>query len=197
MDENYLENFCLEKTRGNNILDLILSNNPSLIGQVYTLISKGISDHNLVEVTINHSYTQPQKVGPKQVPYTNKFHQFDLSKADSEDWLRYETELRNIDFETITQEMNVEQKLSKLYDILEKATAKVFIKKKEFKDKDEDEENEDMGKSKPKNKIPKEIRLLMRQKKELSDRIKKSNHWLKTLRLTKELGMKEALLSEK
>ena len=42
-----------------------------------------------------------------------------------------------------------------------------------------------------KNKIPKDVRLLMRQKHELSERIKKSNHWLKTVKLTKELEAKE------
>ena len=46
-------------------------------------------------------------VGNKEVPYTKKFHQFDLSKADNEDWLRYKTALRDNDFEAITQDMNV------------------------------------------------------------------------------------------
>ena len=36
----------------------------------------------------------------------------------------------------------------------------------------------------------------MRQKRELSERIQKSENWLKTLRLTKELEAKEALLTE-
>ena len=91
--------------------------------------------------------------------------------------------------------MNVEQKLIKLYDILEQATAFIFVKKKEFIENEEEEKNE-KNKKKAKNKIPKEIRLLMRQKKDISQRILKSNHWLKTLRLTKDLAEKESLLTQ-
>ena len=59
-------------------------------------------------------------------------------------------------------------------------------------------ENENENeKKKVMNKIPKNVRLLMRQKHEPSERIKKSNHWLKTLRLTKQLEAKEVELSEK
>ena len=132
MEENFLENLCLTPTRGGNILDLILSNDPGLIGEVYTLISHGISDHNLLEVTINHPYTEQKKSEPKEVPYSNKFHQYDLNKADHEDWTRYEAELRYIDFDTITNSLNVEQKLSKFYEILEHVTAAIFVKKKQF-----------------------------------------------------------------
>ena len=84
----FLENYCLTPTRGHNILDLILSNSPGLVGPIFTIISKGISDHNLIEVSIDHPYTKPQKIGPRSVPYNTKFHQYELSKADDEDWLR-------------------------------------------------------------------------------------------------------------
>ena len=113
-----MENFCLVPTRGHNILDLVLCNNPSLVGQIYTLISKGISDHDLLEIRIDHPYTRPQDDGPRDVPYINKFHQYDLLKADEEDWMRYEAELLDVDFDTTTEGMNVEQKVTKMYDIL-------------------------------------------------------------------------------
>ena len=196
MYENFIENFCFTPTRGQNILDLILCNNPGLVGQIYTLISKGISDHNLLELCINHPYTRPQDDGPREVPYINKFHQYDLLKADEEDWMRYKAELMDIDFDTATEGRNVEEKLCKMYEILEKATALIFIKKKEYIE-NEEEEKEENEKKKVKNNIPKNVRLLMRQKHELSERIKKSNHRLKTLRLTKQLEAKEVELSEK
>ena len=65
MNENFLENFCLIPTRGSNILDLILSNDP---GQIYTVVSKGISDHNLLEINIEHPYTRPTESGSREVP---------------------------------------------------------------------------------------------------------------------------------
>ena len=109
--------------------------------------------------------------------------------------MRYEAELREIDFDTLTEGMNVQQKLSKLYEILEKVTAFIFIKKKEFIENEEDLK-EQKEKKRSKNKIPKDIRLLMRQKREVSERIKNSNHWLCTLRLTEGLEAKEDLLTE-
>ena len=90
MEENFPDNYCLTPTRGCNILDLIVSNDPGLIGQVYTLISNGISD--LLEVSINHPYTQQKKSGPREVPYSTIFHQYDLNNADHEDWMRYAAE---------------------------------------------------------------------------------------------------------
>ena len=162
MNENFLENFCLIPTRGSNILDLILSNDPGLIGQIYTVVSKGISDHNLLEINVEHPYTRPTESGSREVPYSNTFHQYNLQMADEEDWLRYKAELMEVDFHTITKGMNVEQKLSKLYSIFESATALIFTKKKELITNEEDKEEND-EKKRSKNKIPKDIRLLMRQ----------------------------------
>ena len=85
MNENFLENFCLTPTRNSDILDLVLSNDPSLIGQIFTVVSKGISDHNLLEVNIDHSYMRPKETGDNQVPYMNRFHEYNLHKADKED----------------------------------------------------------------------------------------------------------------
>ena len=110
--------------------------------------------------------------------------------------MRYKAELMEVGFDTITEGMNVEQKLSKLYSILESATALIFTEKKEIITNEEAKEEND-EKKRSKNKIPKDIRLLMRQIMEISERIKKSNYWLRTVNLTKELEAKEAILAEK
>ena len=81
-------------------------------------------------MSINHPYTQPQKPSSRQVPYTTKFHEYEINKADEEDWLRYEAELMEVDFDSLTASMNVKQKLDKFCEILEKATAAVFTRKK-------------------------------------------------------------------
>ena len=69
--------------------------------------------------------------------------------------MRYEAELIEVDFDTTTEGMYVEQKLFKLYCILENITALVFQKSKEFIAEGEKKE-EDKNK-KNKSKIPKEI----------------------------------------
>ena len=169
MEENFIENYFLVPTRGKNILDLCLSNNPTLIGKVVSTISKNISDHNLMDIELNHQYNQPKETKTKEKPYTTNLHQYDIMNADEEDWLRWRSLVEEVNFDKDTEEMNVEEKMKTFYSILEDVAAKVF-KKKEYSDEPDD----DVKKSK--NKIPKEVRLLMRQIKDISNRIKVSNN---------------------
>ena len=195
MEEHFLENLSLSPTRGLNILDLILSNNPHMIGPISVTISKAMSDHSLLEFQLNHPYTQPQGEGQRETPYTNNFHKYRLDKGDAEDWMRYESLLNDVNFEALVEGMNVEQRLFKFYEILEKTVDAIFKKRKQYIETVEDEKHEE-SKRTSKNKIPKDIRLLMRQKKEISDRIKISKDWRKTFELTKQLEDKEILLKE-
>lgn len=84
--------------------------------------------------------------------------------------------------------MKSSEELHKFLEVVETTVDTVFNKKDTFK--------EGNSKSIQKNKIPKEVRLVMRQKKEISDRIKKSRSWLNTLNLTKLLEEKELKLRE-
>ena len=161
-----MENFFLTPTRGHNILDLGLSNNPLLIGKITTIISKHISDHNLMDMDINHHYTQPKDTKSKEKPYITNIHEYDVMKADDEDWLRWRTLLDEVDFENETKE----NKMKTFYETLEQIVAKVFKKKRDYSDKSDDDDD-----MKPKNKIPKDVRLLMRKIKEISNRILLSN----------------------
>ena len=195
MEENFLENLSLSPTRGRNILDLILSNNPQMVGPITITISSHISDHSMLEFQLNHPYTQPQDDGPKEKPYTTNFHKYRLDKGDAEDWMKYESLLREVNFDALVEGMNVKERLLKYYDILEKVVDAVFRKKKQYLETLEDEKD-DENKRKPKNKIPKEIRLLMRQKHEISERIKKCKDWEKTFELSKQLEDKEIQLKE-
>ena len=96
MDELYMENCCRKPTRGQNILDLVLSNNLAMIGDVSVLASQSISDPNLLEIPITHSYNQPKQIRSKVRPYSTKIHECDLLEADVEDWLRYNALMEDI-----------------------------------------------------------------------------------------------------
>ena len=69
-------------------------------------------------------------------------------------------------FESTVEEMNVERKVETLYKIIERVVELVFDKRKQFADA----KVESLKRNN--NKIPPEVRLLMRQKSQISERIK-------------------------
>ena len=87
--QNFLVQYCLTPTRGQNILDLILTNNQTLINNYTTIVNQKFSDHFLLKVWLNFSFNQDVKMPQRKYPYTTSLHQYDLENADDEDWLRY------------------------------------------------------------------------------------------------------------
>ena len=112
--------------------------------------------------------------------------------ATKEDWIRYEKLLSKLseDFDEKTTNENTEERLDRYYNILEKVVETLFEKKDAFKDEEE-------KKKKPKNKIPKDVRILMRKKTSVSKKILTSNNQKKTLRLMKSLQLIEEELEAK
>ena len=191
-DHNFLHQYCLTPTRGNNILDLILSNNSSLVSTYTTIVNSKFSDHFLLKIWLNISYNQTTEEGKREYPYTTILQQFDLDRADDEDWLRFNSLLETVDFDEETKFMNTKQKLRKFYDILEGTSLEVFKKKKEYEDENTKEYN-----NKPRNKIPKRVRQLMKRKSKLSKRILASKLWWKTHEIVNEIEAIEHELDER
>ena len=96
-DENFLENFIKTPTRGNNVLDLVFSNNHALINHHKTIVNNRLSDHNLLNLSLNFSYNQPVKAAQVKNPYSSKIYEYDTNNADEEDWARLEHYLQQID----------------------------------------------------------------------------------------------------
>ena len=96
MEDNDFKNSCFILT-GGFFFDIVLWNNLSRVGHIYAFTNKGISDNDLIEFSIDQHYTRPQDNGPIDLPYFNKFHQYNLFKGNEEDWLRYKTKLMDID----------------------------------------------------------------------------------------------------
>ena len=184
--QNFLVQYCLTPTRGKNILDLILTNNQTLINNYTTIVNKQFSDHFLLKVWLNFSFNQDIKAPQRKYPYTTSLH---LENADDEDWLRYDDLMGRIDFEEEVKGMNTNQKLRRFYEILEGTTKEVFKKKSEFEDDDAKSKID-----KPKNIIPKMVRQLMKRKSKLSKRILSSTKWCKNLEMEDELQAIESEL---
>ena len=115
-------------------------------------------------------------------PYPNKVYEYDLMKADDEDWKRYDILLTKLseDFDSKTEYETTSEMLERFYNLIEKSVTTLFEKKEAFK-------NEKEKKNKKGNKIPKEIRIMMRQKTKLSKKILSSNSGNKTVQMMKTL----------
>ena len=60
-DTNFLEPFIPTPTRGQNILDLVLCNNSSIINNYTTIVNRKFSDHFSVKIWLNVNYNQENK----------------------------------------------------------------------------------------------------------------------------------------
>ena len=191
--QNFLTQYCLAPTRGKNILDLILSNNPNLINNYTTIVNKKFSDHFLLKVWLNFSFNQKNGSTQRKYPYTTILYKYDFERADDEDWLRYDDMIGSVDFEEEVKGMNTNQQLRRFYEILEGTVKEIFKKKKEFEKESSENQNQQQ---KPKNFIPKRVRQLMKRKSKLSDKIVSSTKWWKSSEMEDELEEIENLLDE-
>ena len=189
VEENFLENYIYTATREKNILDLVFTNNHLLVNDCTTTINNKLSDHYLLNVKLNFSYNNLNKVEKATNPYSTKIFEFNISEADLEDWEKFEAILdtSTVNFESETKNDNTETKLEKFYSHLERATAIVFEKKKDFIEIEDKDEGIDINKQTTKNKIPKHIRNLMRRKSKLSGKILASTSWEKNYKTMTEL----------
>ena len=180
-EQNFLEQVINTPTRGYNILDLVFTNSSNLTSGYSTIINRKFSDHNILKVKLNYEYKNDRKVKRKN-PYPNKIYEYDLMNAIEEDWIRYEVLMSKLSetFEEQSRNENTEEKLTRFYNIVEKAVVTLFEKKEAFKSEDEKEK-------KQKNRIPKEMRKLMKKKSCLSKKIISSCSAIKTLKLMKTL----------
>ena len=74
--------FILEPTRGDNTLDLFITNSPNLVSHV-SVSKTPLSDHGLVEVFLSHNPCQPQKAAIPNFS-SSSFRSLNFNKADFE-----------------------------------------------------------------------------------------------------------------
>ena len=176
VERNFLENYVNTATRGNNILDLVFTNNHLLVNSYTTTVNKKMSDHYLLTIAMNFTYNAESKKKNVTNPYTTKVYEYNLNEASENDWKRFNAILENMskDFEVETRNGNADVKLAKVYEYVERATHVVFMKKKIFEEASENENDE--GIKMTRNKIPKRIRALMKKKRNCQARFFHPHH---------------------
>ena len=80
MSDNLLSQYILQPTRNDNILDLFITNNSSLVTHVTTSNTE-LSDHQLVEIYFSYNPCQPNYTNPPTFEPA-AFRSLDFTKAD-------------------------------------------------------------------------------------------------------------------
>ena len=83
MEENLLNQLIDKPTRGNNILELFITNNDHIISNIQS-IETPLSDHNIVKINMTYNILSPQKKKEIKIP-RDSFRSLCLKKAKFSD----------------------------------------------------------------------------------------------------------------
>ena len=155
----FMSNFCLfnvvtSPTRENTILDLVLTNDLSFVTKVKSEINVGFSDHNLVICELSVSL-EPQSIVSERINYFTKIPSYNLRNGSEDNWKCYTSDMESVDWWSLADNLNCEQKLLLLYEKIE-SSVKGNFQKMETKMANQ------------KRKIPKLMRTLYRRKSKIS-----------------------------
>ena len=158
-DKHFLHQVVHKPThRSGNTLDLVFTNNRSLINDV-SCHETAMSDHHIIEIT-THFKSNFARTQRKQRKFYNTFDTLNFF-SDDVDWNQIKSELNQVNlqdkFSTITDPAD---KLDKFTKICESIAAKYTPKKK-------------VAKVAGKSKIPRERRILMRRRRKITNQLTK------------------------
>ena len=176
-EEFFLDQLIKTPTRNRNILDLMFSNNHQLIHDYSVICNSRLSDHYIVKFCLNYEQNMTKTTSKKKSFYKTKLNEYDFFNASEELWLRFNLLMTQINFEDLFKDSSTDEMLKKFYDAVEATVDIVFDKKEDPATKN------DFSSA---NKIPRNIRVLMRRKSNLSKSIlnSKSGKKISNLKLS-------------
>ena len=165
-DEFFLYQIVDTPTRRNNILDLVFTNSDDLINNYSVVCNERLSDHSVIQMKLNSATNVDITSHKKKSFYTTKLSEYDFHSASDEIWMRFNLLIQKINFEEELCNLDTSKKLERFYFLVCNVVDIVFEKK-------ESSANASANFSSS-NKIPRKVRILMRNKKNLSKSILKS-----------------------
>ena len=183
-NEFFLTQYIRKPTRNRNILDLCFTNDHFLINDYQTIVNSKLSDHYTICINLNYEKIQKSDDCNKTNHYQTKVPEFDLRAGDDEDWLRLNLLLDETRWESLMEDLSAEESLKVFLNVLEEKVSTIFTKKAQFNDEKSDQP---AGRFKSGNKIPREIRKLMRKKRNISKAMLKIKSLTRLLKLRENL----------
>ena len=184
-DEFFLDQYIKKPTRNQNILDLCFTNDHFLIHDYQTIINSRLSDHYTICIRLNYDQIRKSEDSRKTNHNLTSVPEYDIKAGDEEDWMRMNLMLNDVNWESLMENLSSEESLNLILKVIEEKVSMVFNRKSDFLDKDS--LNQPPGRFKCGNKIPREIRNLMRKKRNLSKVMVRSKSWTRLLKLRETL----------
>ena len=119
MESNLLSQYVNTPTRGENILDLVISNYNRLVHHTFTENYKGLSDHDMVNIILKPFGNLKNPHVKSEPPTSSSQSEFRLLQMNSLDYTSINQELANIQWENLKEDCSNE-------DFLEKMKKNVF-----------------------------------------------------------------------
>ena len=185
-EEFFLQQYVDEGTRQQNILDLIFSNNEQLIIKCSQVTNSKLSDHNTICADLSYGLKAIEEKTKTNFSST-KVPEYDTRGADEEEWLRLRKLLETNCWETKFEGKSVSEMTELLLAEIEDKVAKTMKKKSDC-------EQVNVDQTKSRNKIPRKVRTLFRNKRNASDKMKTVKSVKKCLELRKKIEKTEETL---
>jgi ribonuclease P/MRP protein subunit RPP40 len=183
MNRQYMTNHVNEATRGTRILDLVLTNDNNFISHIVYEENRKFSDHCCLTTFISCDLEPRRSVDsaqPRSKIYSTVIPDYMIKLADDEDWTRFSMFLDQYDWELITSDFSLDQKIQQFSYMMEEAVTIIFPLHK--------------GKGKG-SRIPKDIRKLIASKSLLSRKIRRTCSAIKLIEYQDSLYEIEAKIS--
>jgi hypothetical protein len=171
MDSFMLEQTVTEATRNLAVLDLCLTNNPDLIISTKTVENNNILDHKTMITKLNITLRQNSSAPPINFA-ASSLPEYNYEKATESEWNSIRHNLSTQDWSSFLQSSSADQFMSRLTTGLVNSVSTVLIKRAESRANPLTSN----GKSfKSNNKIPREVRTLLRRKLQASHLLKSAS----------------------
>ena len=167
-------------TRKTNILDLVFTNDDSLIHNIDQIINSSLSDHNTLVIATDLVTKREVVNDSSRDFYSTNIQKYNLIDADEEDWRRFELIMDGRDWESVSKH-RVSGRISKLNRNIEQSVYEIFPLKEE---------------KRKGNKIPRFARILMQNKRKLSDKMMRTKSATKLIELQFKLRTVEKRLAD-
>ena len=164
-NEFFLQQYIHKPTRRQNILDLVFTNNHFLINNYHMIVNSHLSDHYTIILNLNYENIKVEGNRKKVNHFHTEIPEFNFLEADEEDWMRLNRELDQVDWCSILEEESPENMTSLFLSKLLEKVQLIFKKLPQFDENSKEDGNKRFSSN---NKIPRKIRVLMRNKSKLS-----------------------------
>ena len=137
-DDFFLQQLVTQPTRNDNILDLVFTNITDSLFDCTISKHKTLSDHNLIELKLNHNHSEPPipEICTDNTTERNGYKKYNFHKADYEAINR---ELNDINWQSELDATAVSEQLNKFNDIvlniISQHTPEIQIIRKHYKSK--------------------------------------------------------------